>query len=414
MAGCAMKRLRADISGGFRSRQEWRLSKVSFVSYLGYGMYAPGIVLFLMKKADISLVLAGATQTAATVSALLLSVPAGRVIDLVDPRRVAVLSCGLQSLLLLAITATNPTVVVILVILQSIANRVMQVALGSIVALLPDSQRRTRVSAFMQTASNLGFMIGALLFSGILTVDASAAYASCIMGYAATQAVCAAIISRIGTESTTRNELDKSQPMIAARAITDVPYLATAALCGLLAISDDILIVGIPLWIASHPSIPTIFSASLVALSTGIVAVFQIPFSKIHSQQSARRRLQFAGLVLGAACLIVGASAVPLGGIVASVLLTVGVVVLTVGEMLYNPAKWFLRYDLARESAQGEYGGVFSLASGACAALGPFVISGLIAGSRSWTWPVLAASFAAVGFLSSVPSRRAVSKQLAR
>lgn len=401
-----MKRMREYIPDGFKSRQERRLFNANFASCLGYGMYAPSVVLFLMKIAGISLVLAGTAQTAATVCALLVSVPAGRIVDLVNPRRVAVLSCGLQALLLLAMTVAPPVAVVVIVILQSIANRVMQVALGSVVALLPDSERRTHVSALMQTAGNIGFMIGAVFFSTILTIGAHAAYISCIIVYAATQAPCAALISRIEVKNATGNRIGEPRRIISITAIRDTPYIVTALLCGLLTISDDILIVGIPLWIASHSNIPKIFSASLVALSTGIVAVFQVSLSKaVHSQRTAKRRLRISGILLGAACLLIGASAIPLGMVVAPALLTIGVVVLTVGEMLYSPAKWFLRYDLAQESMQGEYGGVFSLVSGVGAALGPSIIAGLIASTGSWTWPTLAICFIAVGLISSFPGR---------
>ncbi|WP_188197358.1 hypothetical protein [Nonomuraea sp. SYSU D8015] len=90
----------------------------------------------------------------------------------------------------------------------------------------------------------------------------------------------------------------KQKRLFAMTAIKDVPYLATAIFCGLLMISDDVLIVGIPLWIASHPDIPAIFSTSLAALSTGIIVLLQMRLSKaVSSQRAAVRRFQFSGRV---------------------------------------------------------------------------------------------------------------------
>lgn len=400
-----MNHIRALVAG-IGSREERQLSSVSFISFVGYGMYAPGIILFLVKTEGVSPVHAGLAQTVATVCALLVSVPAGRLMDLLGPRRLAMLSSGAQALLLLAMSVAGSAAAVAFLVLQSVAARAMYVALGSVVAQVCPPERRTQVSAILQTANNLGFMIGAVLFSTIVAVGAPASPIWCVIGYAVAQGLCAILLTRITTDDTAQEDHAEPKRLFSMTAIKDVPYVATALFCGLLMISDDILIIGIPLWIASHPDIPAIFSTSLAALSTGIIVLLQIRFSKaVRSRWAAVRRFRLSGLLLAAACLLIGATSLPIGSVAAPLTLIIAVVVLSVGEMLYNPAKWFLRYNMAREHAQGEYGGVFSFASGVGAALGPALIAGLLAGIDPWAWPVLAVGFVAVGLLASLPSR---------
>ncbi|MEV0387761.1 MFS transporter [Nonomuraea sp. NPDC050643] len=395
--------------GWYRVSQERRLAGASFVSWAGYGMYAPGSLLFLTKVADVSIVYAGLAQTAGMVCGLLVSVPAGRVIDVVGPHRMAVMSYGLQAVLLLAMSTASPLMAILMVILQAIAAQMAYIALGAVVAELPNPDRRTRVSALLQSANNLGFMAGALLFGAIVTAGASTAYTSCVIGYAVAQALCAALLPRTKGGTTRLDQADERAPTFSVSAIKDIPYLVMAVMCGLMMISDAVLIVGIPLWIAGHPNIPTIFTTLLIVLNTGIVILLQMRFSRaVDSRQAAVRRLRLSGLLIATACLLFGASGL-FALSAAPTFLIIGAVVLTLGELIFSPAKWFLRYNLARESAQGEYGGVFGMAVGAGAAIGPVLIAGLIAGIGSWAWPILTVGFLIISLLTSisVPPRAA-------
>ena len=67
---------------------------------------------------------------------------------------------------------------------------------------------------------------------------------------------------------------------------------------------------------------------------------------------------------------------------------------LTVGELLISAAGWSVRYGLARENAQGEYGAVFGLGSSAMDMVGPALVVLLTDRYGLTGWGVLAVIYA--------------------
>ncbi|MGI5159044.1 MFS transporter [Microbispora sp. CA-102843] len=362
----------------------------SLVAWIGTGLYLTGSIFFFTRFVGLSPEQVGAGLTAAGIAGLAVNALAGRVIDATDARSVAMIAgIARAGMAILLIYAGSFIAFILLVTLLSISNRVREIAIGKLVANLAVGQNRVGVSAFIHTFSNTGFLIGAVLCGVTLGFDSSIAYCLMMLAYAATAVISVLSISKVPKSE--RHSVTKYSPNERTQsAIRDLPYLTIAMLCGVLMISDTVLTAGLPLLISNNQSIPSSVAPSLVALNTVLVIAFQVRASRnVGGAQTSQRRIRQAGFTGAIACVLCGGAAMGTS-VVAVAFLFAGVIVLTVGELLQTPTSWDLRYRLAPESKQGEYGGMFQLASGIPQAIAPGLLTLLITQTTFWAWVVLA------------------------
>lgn len=366
---------------------------ITFVSYVGFGLWFGSFVLFLTRLVGLPAQQVGVGALIAGLVAVLAATPAGTVADRIGYRGVLfVLYLG-GALATAAYAAVHHfwpfvlTACVVAVAMESSGG--VRTALTTVLA---GDQERMRCLAQCRVVSQLGLAIGAAGAAVVIQVDTRPAYLGMLAVTAVGYLACALLVARLpATRVPVRTRRRR------ASVLSDRPYLVVTALIAVLTLNWGMLTTGIPLWIVYHTGAPRWVSAAILVLNTLCIALLQVRFSRqaegIHGAMRAARR---AGLGLAVACVVL-ATTTGAGGTVVVMVLLVAAVVHTTAELLYVAATWGLSLGLMVPASRGEYQGMTAAGLAVAQAFTPLVMTTLIAG---WGWPgwlVLALAFAAAG-----------------
>ncbi len=366
------------------------LAASSLVGSAGYGLYAAGSLLYFTRAVGLSIGQVGLGLSVAGVLAFAASVPVGRLADRLGPRTLTIGVSLLQVVLLIcALFVTDLAEFLPLICLLGIAEQAGTVARGALVAAVVPQSDRVRTTAYLRSVFNVGVTAGTLLAGVAFAIDTPAAYAALLVGNAVTALLVG--LTCLGLPAARPGPAGARRHRFAA--LTDLPYTALALFCGFGTVSDTVLVVGIPLWTAGYTDAPRPLAAWLIAVNTGMVIALQVRASRgADTPVRAGRVLTRAMWAVAVACGLLALSRQP-SAAWSALVLAAGVVVLSVGELWLAAASWGLRYGLAPEHGQGEYGGVFSLGGSLRAMVGPALVTVLMQQLVSAGWLVLAAAF---------------------
>lgn len=371
------------------------LAASSLVSSVGYGLYASGSLLYFTRVVGLSVTQVGVGLSIAGVLAFLISVPVGRVADRLGAREVTVAVCVLQAVLLVsAIFVDRFALFLPLICLLGAAEQAGSVTRGALVAAVTGKDDRVRTMAYLRSVFNIGITAGTLLAGVAFAFDTRLAYSSLMLGNALTALLSCLTYLRLPSVARRSGAGGGRSRFIA---LADVPYTLIALFCGFGTISDTILVIGIPLWTVNYTSAPRPLAAWLIAMNTAIVIGLQVWASRgADTSRRAGRLLGRAMWAVALACVLLALSSHHTA-VLSSVILVAGVAVLSVGELWLSSGSWGLRYGLAPDDSQGEYGGVFSLGGSLRAMVGPALVTMLMQRLESWAWVVLAVAFVVAG-----------------
>lgn len=354
---------------------------------IGNGILMTLLVLYASGPLGIPATRVGLALTIGAVAGMAVSVPAGQVADRFGARRTAV-----GSLLLLGICATGYSLVDTFWELAFVAALVLAsdsaagAARGALVAALVPRAERTRALSYMRSMGNIGIGIGALIGGLALRLDNPAAYR--------------ALLTLAGIVFAAAGLAFLTVPTVGARhapainhgwaVLRDRPYAAVAALNAVLAMNGGILVVALPVWIATHTSAPHSLYAALLLVNTVVVVMLQVWASRgVNDVTGGAATLRRAGIALGACCVLF--AVVPRNAaIVDAVLLIAGTLVHVLGEMWYSVGSWALAFGLAPDHAQGQYQGFFGMSTQLSTAVTPLAVATLIVGLGVTGWLILA------------------------
>lgn len=348
------------------------MALADLIGALGWGAFVSGSAVFFTRSVGLSAAQVGIGISAAGAAGLAAAVPAGRLIDRVGPLRVIVAS-ALGSIALFVSYALVDAFwsFLVVVTLLGLMSRLDRIAIGTLVAGLLDRDDRVKVSAYLRSVNNLGFAVGAGLAGLALAIDTRPAYLALPLSCAATTGVMLAVRSRLPKVPPAPPRRDGESAWLALR---DRPFLALTALFGLARLDGPILNVGLPLWIVQHTSAPRPLVAWLVIVNTVLVVMLQVRAARgTESLAGIVRAKRAASVAMIAACFVFG-SAGSVSQVAAILLLIAGMALLTAGELWISAAGWSVRYGLAAQHAQGQYGAVFSLGSSAMEMGGPALV----------------------------------------
>lgn len=366
---------------------------VSLVSSVGMGLYLSGSALYFVRCVGLSATQVGVGLSCGGIAGLVLGVPIGHLADSYGPRLVTRALTALLAVLLLAATQVHSfgTVLVVLSLL-GVVEAGADIGRSAIISALVASQDRVRVSAYSRSVFNAGFSLGVLAAGVAIGVDSRPAYLSLMLGNALTAVCCWLLYSRL--PRIPGNRADEDAPSM-TRALRDLPYVAVAQVTGVTRLGSTVLTVGLPLWVAGHTAAPRPLAAWLIGVNTLLVVALQVRAARGATTVTAVTRLQlyaFASLTL--AC----AGAAFTGNLArwpAVALLVVVTVLVTLGELWGESSRWLLRYELAPDAAQGQYGGVFQLGTALPTVAGPAMVTALTDHLTVTGWLVIGAVFAA-------------------
>jgi hypothetical protein len=275
------------------------------------------------------------------------------------------------------------------------------IGLRSALALgVSGSREPLRTLAIVRVASSGGFALGSALGAVAIALDNRAAYLAVALVNAGSFLVYALVVAAL--PSVGRQQLPRSR---ATAALRDLPYLALAAIAGVLALSWGMLSSGLPLWVDRHTLAPLWISAAIVFFNALTITVLQIPVTRgVAAPLRAARTARLAGGALALSCVLFALSQ-GRGGAIALLILLGAATVHVAGELLFVAASWRLSVDLMPADAPGQYQSVFSAGQATAQMLAPAVMTTLVIGWGAAGWLVLAAVFT-LAVLPTMPATR--------
>ncbi|MGW6599944.1 MFS transporter [Streptomyces sp. NPDC055036] len=376
------------------------------VASLGNGLYMAGGAVYFVRVVGLSPGQVGIGLSTAGVMALVLGVPVGFLADRFGPRgTTAVLALCKAAMLISAAFVHSFPAYVLMAALLGTAEQTGHVARGALVSGVMGKEGRVKLSAYMRSVFNGGFALASLAAGFVIAVDSPDVYLALFWGNAAAMVVVSGLYMRLPrVPRQSRKPRRKGGPS----AVRDMPYILVAQVSGLARIGPTVLALGIPLWLVTHTDAPRAMAAWLMLINTLMVVFLQVYVARDADTVSGASRLQrWAFLVLAVAC----AAAALSGGIpgwAAAAVLAVATVLFTLGEIWGEAARWGLRYELAPDNAQGQYGGVFATGDALAVIAGPVLVTTVPDRLGLVGWLLLAALFMVSLALSGPAVRWAV------
>jgi MFS family permease len=366
---------------------------------IGSGLFIAGSVFFFTRIVGLSARQVGLGLSVAGLVSFACSMPMGVLADRLGHRRTWLVTVLIQ----VAIFAAYPLVrgfgpfVVVAVLLAVVESASANGRGAYTIAILPP-EIRVRTQAFQRSALNVGFTLGGLLAGIALVIDTRLAYDCLVLGYAAVLLISAVFILRLpepSAEQAAGTAPKRTLSALRPAVLGDHPVLAVSVLVALLAISDTLILVVLPLWIIQRTDAPNAVYAWLLALNCVLVAGLQVRASNgAEEVRGATRALRRSGVFGAVGCLTL-ASTVLLKSPVTIVVLALGMVVMTGSELLQSAGFWGIVAELSPAGRRAEYQAAFYLGSQGERMIGPVCFTAVVITVGAPGWLLIAALFLA-------------------
>ncbi|MEY4290328.1 MAG: hypothetical protein RL130_270, partial [Actinomycetota bacterium] len=151
--------------------------------------------------------------------------------------------------------------------------------------------------------------------------------------------------------------------------------------------------VGIPIWIVRYTDAPRWWVSAMLIFNTAAVVLFQMRVSKrTQPLKDSANQYLFTGLLLAGACLLYAFAEGPSARI-ASVIFLIGMVLHVTAELIISMIHWQISFDLADETRQGAYYGIWTLGNGLSEIAGPMIVTFALVTLGKPGWLLLAVMF---------------------
>ncbi|GIF14863.1 MFS transporter [Actinoplanes teichomyceticus] len=369
----------------------------SLINAFGNGAYLTTSVLFLTTVAGLSPATIALGLSAGAAAGVLAMAPLGYVADRYGPKRLLLLAMMVLAgayTALLAVHSAAPFTLLSCVI--AVATALAKGANGALAAGAVPAADRLRMRARLRTMTNAGMGLGTVAGSVPLLAHTDTAYVVILLLNAATFLAATALLTR--APAVAPQTTPAGGPRLVA--LRDRPFLAFAALDGLLSSTyNDLLGIGLPLWLASGAHAPLwLISAALVINTAGCVLLQVRMTDGVHGLPAARRYAVRGTVVIALACAIF-ASTAGRSPWVAGTLIAVAAVTHVLGELWLSTASWGIVFELAPSWAQGQYQGTYFAGRGLGDMVAPPLVTACVLGLHAGGWLLLGLFFAVGGLL---------------
>ena len=408
-----------------------RLSAQSILFALGDGVFTTGNAVYFTQIIGLSAAQVGLGLSISGVVALCLSVPLGKVADRYGARRMWALGASLEAVLYLSYPAIHGfAAFVALLAAFTAVNSVGGAGRGAYsIAIFPRAER-VRNQAFLRSALNIGFTLGALISGLALASDNHDVIRWLPVVTALLLGLNAGLISRLPdprarladevaepARETAREAAESLEAVPMAtqtspKALNNKGFVATAVLSGINGTHWILLTVVIPLWLVERTDAPHWTLAWLFATNTVLCVLFQVPAARgMNNLTGALRGVRLATAFMVASCAIVAVTGDTIGW-VSVVLLLVGHMTVTGAELFESAATWGFVAELSDPQRRGEYQGVWGLGGRLTNIAGPAAYTWLALDHGILGWAVIAVTIV-VGATLLHPAVRSAERFLA-
>jgi MFS family permease len=398
------------------TRLERDLALQCVLSAFATGSFLTGTAVFFTEIVGLTGSQVGLGMSIAGVVTLLLSLPLGRLSDRVGAKPLWAVSSLVEAVLYFAWPLADGMVafVGLLSLLAAISTAGNTGRNVYRIAVFP-REVRVRALAYMRSARNVGYTLGALAGGIALAIGTRGAIMAVPILTGGLLVLNAVMVSRLP-------HIDRPPPPAHLEADGAVPappawrnlgFVALSICNGVLNSNQVLLNVVVPLWLVERTDAPHTLLAWLFGTNTVMAVFLQVRASRgSETVNGALRAVRLSGWAFLLSCLVIGVTHETVGW-VSIVLIWLGHVTITGAELWQSAADWGFQSELSDHRRLGDYQSMWGLGYQAQPIIFPglFTFLALQWGEPGW------AVIAVVGVLAAAashPAARAAERYLER
>lgn len=370
------------------------------VDALGTGLFLPFAVVYFHVAKDLPLTTVGVMLSAAALIALPAGPLAGPMIDRFGPRRVVVAGNLVRVLTFTGYVFTDvPWQLVVLVSITLAGESQFRPGAAALVAQVADDGQRARWYAMDRALRNIGFGVGGLLGSVLVTWGGTSGYTGVVALNAVSFLVASALVA---TWRPARTPVTDPAQVLACDSapdpagkrggyrvvLADRAYLGVLATVCVFALCDLALTVLLSAYVIQARGLPAWQPGVLFAINTVMVMGAQTLVAKAVERHRRPRVLQVAAALWVVSFLLFATVPADRAGL-ALAALVVGMVVFTVAELLQAPTSIAMTVAMAPPHLRGRYLGLEELMWGLAKVVAPVLFTWLLAKGPGLPWLAL-------------------------
>ncbi|WP_300681504.1 MFS transporter [Nocardioides sp.] len=402
-----------------------RLAIQSMITRAGGGAFDTVSAVFLLRVVGIGPAQVGLAITIALVARAVAAYPVGRIVDALGPKRVWLLATVIRAVLFAAMPFIGSWLAYVAIAIAFEASEAAgeSANLAYRLDVVPAEERIT-TQAYVYSAINIGFTIGALI--GGVALGFSTGVVRWVPWLAAALMLANAWwIHRLPhaphdlrVAERSKDDGPQERPE-GPSAIRNVGWFLTSALNSTMWTNQVLLTVVIPLWLVARTDAPHVLLAWLFGTNT-VLCIFVPPYlAKLgHTLDAALRAVAVSTGFFIVSCLITMVTH-STTGLWTIALVWLGHLTVTGAELAITTASWSFQAELMDPRRRGEYDGVANIARGVGSMWAPALFTWLamdwdgIGGHAGVGWLVIAAIITCAG-IGMRPSVRLAERFAAR
>ncbi len=340
-----------------------RLAAQSLLFALGEGAFMTGSAVFFTQIVGLSMAEVGLGLTIAGIAAFIAAYPMGKIVDRFGPKKCwAVSAAGQAGLFTLWPLIDSFQGYVAMAVVMEVVGSLGGSAYGSytIDVLPPDERVKSR--AYMYSALNLGFTLGAATGGIALSFDSDRVLEAVPWFTALAFLVNAAAVLRLPNASHDDKSVEERKVKVPGPGpLRNVGWMTSTFFVGVLWTNQVLLNLVIPLWLVNETDAPHVLLAFLFGTNT-VMCIF-LPMAAARSVKdigSALRAIRISCVFFVVSCAITAYTHDTVGWVTIA-LVWLGHVTVTGAELYLSAASWSFEAELMDPRRRGEYQGAAEL-----------------------------------------------------
>lgn len=386
------------------------------LSAFATGSFLTGTAVFFTQIVGLTGAQVGLGMSISGVVTLLLSLPLGRLSDHVGAKSLWAVASLVEAVLYFAwpLVGSMAAFVALLSLLAAISQAGNTGRNVYRIAVFP-REVRVRALAYMRSARNVGYTLGALAGGIALAIGTRMAIIAVPILTGVLLVLNAVMVSRLPRIDRPASPVhhDEETGATAPPAWRNLGFVVLSMCNGVLSSNQVLLNVVVPLWLVERTDAPHILLAWLFGTNTVMAVLLQVRASRgSETVNGALRAVRLSGWAFILSCLVIGVTHETVGW-VSIVLIWLGHVTITGAELWQSASDWGFQSELSDHRRLGDYQGVWGLGYQAQPIIFPglFTFLALQWGEPGW------AVIAGIGVLAAVvahPAARAADRFVRR
>ena len=396
-----------------------RLSVQSVLYAIGDGTFMTASAVFFTQIVGLSVAQVGLGITVAGIVSFVVAVPAGKLADRIGPQRMWGLgAAGTAAMYTIWPFIDGFAAFLAMSIVLEVVNSAGGAGRGAYVIDVLPQRERVQSQAYMYSALNLGFTLGAALGGIALAFNNDQLIRALPLLTAGLVVVNALWIFRLPAAP----HRERPNPLEEAveGATTAVPgalrnfgFLATSFFSGVLNTNQVLLQIVIPLWLIVETDAPRVLLALLFGTNTVMCIFLPMAASRgVRDVRTALRATRVSSAFFVISCLVTLVTHDTVGWLTIA-LVWLGHITVTGAELFFAAANWSFEAELSDPDRRGEYQGAGNLGGTLGYVFAPALYTFLVMSWGAAGWLVIAA-IVVVATIAIHPASRTAQRFLER